>query len=245
MTWDFAETNPFSSTGGDIEGLSDGTADVLGTCVPQTSVVGTAFQLDAGVGLNSSQQVVCSSDPPYYDNIAYADLADCFYVWLRLGAGALLPSLFSTMLTPKDDEIIADPSRRGGRAEAQAFFESRIKRAIANMVRSTVDTVPTTLYYAYKQEESEGVSHDTLVASTGWETFLTAVSEAGFAITGTLPIHTEGPTRMRAMDSNALATSIVLVCRKRPPTALVATRADFRRLLRQELPAALKAFTAA
>ena len=241
MTWDFAETNPFSSTGGDLEGLANGTADVLISAVPQSSANGKAYQADAATYLSTGPLEVISSDPPYYDNIAYADLSDCFYVWLRIAAASILPELFSTVLTPKDAEIISEPNRRGGREAALRFFEDRIGVAVSRIVDAMAPAAPATLYYAYKQSEDDEVDGATVSASTGWETFLGALVASGLQTTGTIPIHTEGRTRMRAQASNALATSIVLVCRKRPPTAPTITRADFRRQLRAELPAALKA----
>jgi len=236
MTWDFAETNPFSGTGGDILGLCAGTADVLEASAVSLPAADVAVrQADAAAPRADSGLRVTCTDPPYYDNISYADLADCFYVWLRHAAGAVVPHLMRTMLTPKNDEIIADPSRRTDGESAKSFFERRIREAMDEVHQSAVPDVPTAIYYAFKQEEVGAQGS----ASTGWETFLQALVAAGFMITATVPVRTEGPTRMRAMGSNALASSVVLVCRPLPDGAPSSTRAEFRRLLRRELPGAL------
>jgi putative DNA methylase len=174
-------------------------------------------------------------DPPYYDNVPYADLSDYFYVWLRPCLRTIFPALFSTITVPKVEELVADAIRHGGKAEAEKFFVEGMTRAMRNLAIEAHPAFPMTVYYAFKQSESKGE----ITASTGWETFLNAVIEAGFAIDGTWPVRTEGRTRMRSFDSNALASSIVLVCRPRAANAPTVTRREFLTALKAELPDAL------
>jgi putative DNA methylase len=184
---------------------------------------------------------VISCDPPYYDNIGYADLSDFFYVWLRKSLKPIFPSLLSTLAVPKDEELVATPYRHGGKKEAETFFLEGMSRAIHNIARRAHPAFPVTVYYAFKQSDTkdeEGTS------STGWETFLQAVNDAGFGVTGTWPIRTELANRMRGAESNALASSIVLVCRARPETAPTASRKDFLRELERALPRELAEMTA-
>jgi len=236
MVWDYVETNPFAGAGGDFYGTSVSLCEVLDK-LSEPSQGGQAEQCDASLECERSSIAILSTDPPYYDNIGYADLSDFFYVWLRRSLRAIYPKLFGTMLVPKASELVATPYRHGGKAEAEAFFLDGMTRAIEAMVRATPKAVPVTIYYAFKQSElkTEGLS------STGWETFLDAVLRAGFSVTGTWPVRTELSNRMIASGTNALASSIVLVCRKRPTGAPTITRGDFRRLLKGELPGALKA----
>ena len=177
-----------------------------------------------------------STDPPYYDNISYADLSDFFYIWLRQILGGIYPSLFRTMLVPKVEELTAMTYRFGGsKREAYRFFEDGMLTAFQNMVCSVRDDIPTTVYYAYKQSEGD----ENGSTSTGWETMLSALVQSGFMITGTWPMRTERAGRTVSIDSNALASSIVLVCRKRSADAPVATRRDFLTALKRELRPAL------
>jgi len=176
-------------------------------------------------------------DPPYYDNVPYGDLSDFFYVWLRRSLRTEHPRLLATLLVPKAQELIAEPFRHGGRAGAEHFFVQKMFVLLGKLAMHSDDARPTTIFYAFKQSETgeDGTS------STGWETFLKGVIESGLAVSGTLPIRTERSGGLRELGRNSLASSIVLVCRKRPQDAPTITRADFRRLLRSELPAALKA----
>jgi putative DNA methylase len=233
ITWDFAETNPLSGTGGDLLGLADGTAAVLQD-VP-AGPKGAVTQQDAAANPLTATRVV-STDPPYYDNIGYADLSDYFYVWLRRSLKSVFPDLFATLAVPKAEELVATPYRHGNKEKAETFFLDGMAQAMRRLAEQAHPAFPVTIYYAFKQAESET---DASTASTGWETFLEAVIRAGFAVSGTWPIRTEGKTRMRGMSSNALASSIVLVCRPRPASAPVATRREFEKALRIELPAAL------
>jgi putative DNA methylase len=172
----------------------------------------------------------------YYDNVGYADLSDFFYVWLRRCLRSTLPELFSTLTVPKAEELVATPARHGGRKEAQDFFLSGMERTLVGLFERGHPAFPVTLYYAFKQADSQANDD---VSSTGWQTFLAAIIQSGFAITGTWPIQTEGIGRMRATDSNALASSIVLVCRKRDPEASTTSRREFLRELQSVLPDSL------
>jgi putative DNA methylase len=234
MTWDFAETNPFSGTGGDIAGLADGTSSVI-LQLP-IHPAGFAQCADAcSAPVDPSPKILCT-DPPYYDNVPYADLSDYFYVWLRHSLRRVLPDLFATLAVPKAEELVATPYRHGGKEKAEAFFLEGMTRAMQCLADEAHVAFPVIIYYAFKQSESntnEGTS------STGWETFLEAVINAGFAINGTWPLRTEGRTRMRSMGSNALASSIVLICRPRTENVPIATRREFLSALKAELPLAL------
>ena len=192
-------------------------------------------QAGAQTQLISTDKVI-STDPPYYDNIGYADLSDFFYVWLRHSLRSAFPDLFATLAVPKAEELVATPYRHGGKEPAEAFFLDGMTRAMHRLAEQAHPGFPVTIYYAFKQSETERESG---TASTGWETFLDAVIHAGFAISGTWPMRTELSRRILAMDTNALASSIVLACRQRPADAVTATRRDFLAALKVELPAAL------
>jgi putative DNA methylase len=183
-----------------------------------------------------------ATDPPYYDNIGYSDLADYFYVWLRRSIGSVYPNLFSTLLTPKEQELVATPYRFDGRkADAERFFEEGLRRSFERMREKHHPDFPLTLFYAFKQAETEGDGDVTgALVSTGWETMLTSLLRAGFAITGTWPMRTERGARSVGIGTNALASSVVLVCRPRPEDAPITTRQEFLRALRAELPDALR-----
>ena len=183
-------------------------------------------------GLESS---IVSTDPPYYDNIAYADLSDFFYVWLRRALRSVFPDLFATMAVPKMEDLVASPYRHGGREQAESFFMSGMAQALGRLSLKTPRSIPTTLYYAFKQSENKD---DRGFASTGWETFLDAVIRSGFEISGTWPMRTERPTGVKAAV-NALASSIVLVCRRRPHDAPICSRRELIDALKEELPPAL------
>jgi putative DNA methylase len=234
MVWDFAELNPFAGAGGDFLGIVDGAVKTLLNCPPPTK--GVVEQADAATQMLSSDHIV-STDPPYYDNISYADLSDFFYIWLRGSLKSVFPSLFSTVAVPKADELVASAFRHGGRDKAETFFLEGMTRAMHRLADQAHPAFPVTIYYAFKQSETndgEGTS------STGWDTFLDAVIRAGFAITGTWPMRTENQTRLVGMVTNALASSIVLVCRKRASDAATATRREFVTALKQELANAVR-----
>ena len=233
MVWDFAETNPFAGAGGDWMGMLDGASKVLTGLRPKAQ--GFAQQLDA-TSCNPGPAVV-ATDPPYYDNVGYADLSDFFYVWLRRSLAPIYPGLFSTMLTPKSAELVADPSRSDGdKAKAEQRFEEGFERAFANLRKTADPAYPMTVFYAFKQAEYD----QTGVASTGWETMLAGLIRSGFAVTATWPVRTEGEGRLRNQASNALASSIVLACRPRSETAGITDRRGFLAALHAELPKALR-----
>jgi putative DNA methylase len=234
MTWDYAEANPLSDSTGCWNGAIEWVTQVL-ELMPATCG-STAQQADAAQQRISSGKVV-STDPPYYDNVPYADLSDYFYVWLRRSIRPLFPDLFSTLAVPKAEELVAFAYRHDGKSGAEKFFLNGMTQAMRRLAEQAHPVFPVTIYYAFKQSENDGVES---TASTGWETFLDAVIQANFEIDGTWPMRTERPGRLRETGSNALASSIVLVCRKRNDTAPTATRRDFVVALKVELPQALR-----
>lgn len=233
MVWDYAEVNPFAGAGGDFFGIIAGTRDILRE-LPQTAI-GHATQADAIDQVTSLNKVV-STDPPYYDNISYADLSDFFYVWLRHPLRTSYPDLLATLASPKSEELVASPYRHGSKERAEEFFLDGMTQAMHRLADGTHPAFPVTIYYAFKQAERKDGSG---VASTGWATFLGAVMEAGWSITGTWPVRTENATKLLAQNANALASSIALACRPRPVNAPAATRREFQTALRSELPSAL------
>jgi putative DNA methylase len=242
MAWDFAELSPFGTLA-PIDSIFASSATSLES-VPALRV-GQADQHDAAALNYSLQHALISTDPPYYDNVGYADLSDFFYVWLRRSLGKIYPDLFSTLLVPKAQELTASPYRfDGSREKAMRFFEDGLGHAFVRMRAVQRSDYPMTVYYAFKQAESagygNGLSESTMVsASTGWETMLEGLLKAGFAITGTWPMRTERGSRSISIGTNALASSIVLVCRPRPTNASMATRKEFVRALQNELSKAL------
>ena len=237
MIWDYAEGNPLGDSSGSWTVFVDGVVKAFSKTFEkvQSTASGRSQHSDAGTQDFSRHRVV-STDPPYYDNIGYADLSDFFYVWLRRSLQPVFPDLFATLAVPKAEELVATPYRHGSRAAAETFFLDGMTLALRRLAEQAHPGFPVTIYYAFKQSESKG---DVGTASTGWETFLDAVIRAGFAITGTWPMRTENSSRMRGMDSNALASSIVLACRPRSAHAPSATRREFQEALRTELPEAL------
>jgi len=232
MSWDFAEVNPLSTQSGSFENALDYTAKGV---VCAGAVHGCAIQADAGTQATSIDRVV-STDPPYYDDIGYADLSDSFYVWLRRSLRPVFPDLFATLAVPKAEELVATPYRHGSKKKAEAFFLDGMTQAMRRLAIQAHPAFPVTIYYAFKQAESDGSDGTT---NTGWDTFLAAIIEAGLAITGTWPMRTELSNRMIGSGSNALASSIVLVCRKRLADAPRATRREFVTALKAQLPVAL------
>ena len=233
MTWDFAEGNPLSSSTGSFASLLRWVEKAL--AATHSVAPGIAIQADASAQRLTSAKVV-STDPPYYDNIGYADLSDFFYLWLRRALKPVFPKLFGTLAVPKAEELVATPYRHGSRAAAEDFFLSGMTNALRQLAIRTHPGFPITVYYAFKQSETRGSAG---TASTGWETFLDAVIRSGFTITGTWPVRTERSERPVGTGTNALASSIVLVCRHRLTDAPLASSREFRTALRSELPAAL------
>ena len=243
MVWDFGEGNPLASSSGSwivlIDGVVKAFTKAFETVAP--TAYGFAQQDDAGTQVLSRDKIV-SIDPPYYDNIGYADLSDFFYVWLRRSLRSVFPNLFATMSVPKAEELVATPYRHNGSKEqAETFFMDGMTRAMKRLTLQSHPAFPITIYYAFKQSESKG---DMGITSTGWETFLDAAIYAGFSVTGTWPMRTENTTRLVGMGTNALASSIVLACRTRPDNAPMATRREFVDALKEELPAALRTMQA-
>ena len=234
MTWDFPEANPLAdsfhcSFVNSVEWVSKSIQNLPAKNVGEIRHVNAQDALIQGN--------VISTDPPYYDNIGYADLSDFFYGWLKRALRDVYPDLFSFVVATKAEELVATPYRHGGREAAEAFFLDGMSRAVANMARQASDLFPATIYYAFRQSEiaQEGIS------STGWATFLQAVIDAGFSVVGTWPVRTERSARSTAIGTNALANSVVLVCRKRAADAGVITRTEFIRALKRELPPAIAA----
>ncbi|MXW35905.1 MAG: DUF1156 domain-containing protein, partial [Chloroflexi bacterium] len=236
MIWDYAESNPFSFASGNWAGTA---LEWIGRVVQNlagTLTRAAVIQQDAAGKTPLLYRSVVATDPPYYDNIGYADLSDFFYVWHRRTLRDVWPGLYRRVLAPKDEELVATPHRHGGKEAAERFFMEGMGQALRNMHTAGTDGFPVTIYYAFKQAEvaKEGLT------SPGWATFLHAVSGAGYVIDGTWPVRTERSARTVSLGANALASSIVLVCRKRPDDASAITRRDFVASLRANLPDALK-----
>ena len=242
MVWDFAEANVFSTSTQNWMAQIAWVAKAVQT-LPSDGHNSVAFQADAASfaeGVHGWQQphsdLVISTDPPYYDNVGYADLSDFFYVWLRRTLRGVFPDLFATMAVPKAEEMVATPYRHGSKREAESFFLSGMTRAMQRLAELSHLGLPITIYYAFKQSEKKGEG----VTSTGWETFLDAAINVGLVITGTWPVRTERGARALAIGTNALASSIVIVCRPRSADAPLATRREFVDALKAELPDALR-----
>ncbi|NCC05042.1 MAG: DUF1156 domain-containing protein [Proteobacteria bacterium] len=236
MVWDYTESNPFCNSSGNWNlGVSQAFKLLLNSPVSER---GYSSQNDAQSQDISTNKII-STDPPYYDNIGYADLSDFFYVWLRKSLKLIFPGLYSTVAVPKAEELVATPYRHGGKAEAEAFFLEGMTQAIRNLAEQAHTAFPVTIYYAFKQSETKEGSG---TSNTGWDTFLEAVLRAGFSIHGTWPMRTEYTGNLKG-KTNALASSIVLVCRKRPSDALTISRREFIRELNAALPEALDEMT--
>ncbi len=231
MVWDFAETAPFSSSSGNFTGMLDWVIKVVHD-LPNGN--GHAIQADATT--RDYSNVLVSTDPPYYDNVPYADLSDFFYVWMRRSLGKFLPNTLSTVLTPKSDELVADSFRHGGKDAAEVFFENGFTRVFEQLRKDTPPDFPVTVFYAFRQSETV----DGSTASTGWQTLLEGMIGTGWEVTATWPIRTELANRMRGFESNALASSIVLALRPRSISAEAVGRRAFISTLKQEMPNALE-----
>ena len=229
MLWDYGEANILGNcVGGFVTSVN-----FISKCIKKLhgKNAGFAIQADAATQEISYNKIV-STDPPYYDNVNYSDLSDFFYVWMRSSLKSVFPNLFNTMLTPKNEEIVATPYRHQNREVADTFFMNGMTNALKQLAKQSHPTFPLTIYYAFKQDAN--------TASAGWESFLEAVINAGFTITGTWPMRSEQVTRMVGMGTNALASSIVLVCRKRQNKKSISRR-QFKRELKTTLPESLEA----
>ncbi len=235
MVWDFAEANPLSKSSGNFLSGVNQASELLRRRIPASS--GHAYQEDAASQASSLSRII-STDPPYYDNIGYADLSDFFYVWLRRSLKPIFPGLFSTLATPKAEELVATPYRHGNKEAAEKFFLDGMTQAMERLAEQAHPAFSTTIYYAFKQSELKKPG----AVSTGWETFLEAVLRAGFCIAGTWPVRTELIGNLKKV-TNALASSIILVCRKRNVQAATVTRREFLRELNAALPEALADMT--
>ena len=237
MVWDYAESNPFSNSTGNFLGAVNWVVDAMANLPAiQKGYAGQhAAQVDCGI-----RDYMVSTDPPYYDNIGYADLSDYFYIWMRKSIRDIYPRLFSTMLVPKAEELVAIPYRfDGDSSKAKAFFEDGMLETCRQLYKYASDEYPISIYYAYKQSNTKEENDSKNTASDGWETMLSSIIKANLMITGTWPMHTERETGLKA-HVNALASSVVLVCRKRPENASVCTRRIFVNDLKRELRPALK-----
>lgn len=239
MTWDFPEVNILGNSVGSVSQIVDYIASCIET-IPNSTARGKAEQANAQMDCGL-RNIMVSTDPPYYDNIGYADLSDFFYIWMRRTLRNVYPELFRTMLVPKAEELTAIPYRFDGSTEkARDFFEDGMLETCKQIYKYARNDIPVTIYYAYKQSDSDEGESESNVASTGWETMLKAIIDAGFTITGTWPMRTEQAYRAVSMGTNALASSIVLVCRKRSQEAPVCTRRNFINELKRELRPALQ-----
>jgi putative DNA methylase len=237
MLWDYAENNVFAEAAGDY-GVS--LANLIKALERLPGVgLGHVIQADAQTQRISFRKTI-STDPPYYDNVGYGDLSDFFYVWLRRTLKPIFPALLSTIAVPKDEELIAAPHRHGSKGKAEAFFLNGMTLAMHGLAEQAHPEMPITIYYAFKQSETES---DVGTASTGWETFLEAVNKAGLLISGTWPMRTELTNKVSGIGNNMLASSIILVCRKRPADAPSVSRREFLRELNAVLPEALDEMT--
>ena len=232
MVWDYAEVNPFSFSTGSFANMYEWIWQSIISC--SAVHLGIATQSDAQTQTISNGKVV-STDPPYYDNIGYADLSDFFYVWMRRSLRDIFPDLFATIAVPKAEELVATPYRHGSKEKAETFFLNGMTDAMRHLAEQAHPAFPVTIYYAFKSSDTD----DSGTGNTGWETFLEAVLKAGFAITGTWPMNTERGGRMIGNGTNALASSIVLVCRKRDTDAEEIGRREFLQELKRVMPDAL------
>lgn len=235
MNWDYAELNPFSKASANWSSQVAWICKVLQN-LPASSA-SEVMQMDAKKRTRLESNVVISTDPPYYDNIGYANISDFFYVWLRINLKDIWPDLFSTLFTPKAEELIADPGRHGGMEGAREHFESGIADFFKCLAKAQNSTIPATIHYGYKASE---VTKEGKVISTGWDTFLQGIVDAGLQVTATWPLRTERMGRLVSIGANALASSVVLACRPKFVKPVIATRSEFLDALWSELPRDVK-----
>ena len=247
IVWDFAEANTLGNSVGSWSTCSEYVADCVEVITAGSARRGHARQIDAATGANDLPNLLVSTDPPYYDNVPYADISDFFYAWLRRTIGHQYPDLFGTVLVPKLRELTASPGRFDGDNEkAKEHFESGFRKAFMALREKMDPRFPLTVYYAFKQDdEDSGADEEARGAAsvdltTGWETLLEALVSSGFQITGTWPVRASQAWRMRAMGANALASYIVLACRPRAIDATETDRRSFVAELKRELPSALR-----
>jgi putative DNA methylase len=236
MVWDFAEGNPLGNSSGSWKVLLDGARRAFASPAFARGDVAAGSVRQADAAARDYSGFVISTDPPYYDNIGYSDLSDFFYVWLRRSLRTVMPTLFSTMLVPKSDELVANAYRHGGSSGAEEFFETGFRNVFARVREDASTEYPISVYYAFKQSESSADGE----ASTGWETLLEGMIRTGWEITSTWPLRTETSSRMQAQGQNALASSIVLTVRPRPLASPTTDRRGFIAALEAELPDALR-----
>lgn len=236
MPWDFAEANPFAETAGGWGAAVEAVARALAAAPAAEADVPPAecVQADAASPAPGRGGMLVCTDPPYFDKVPFADTADLFYVWLRPTIGDVYPDLFRTVLTPKAEELVADPHRFGGAEAARARFRERMTASFTTL-RAAAGPHPLCVFYAF-QERSGAAG-----TAVGWEVVLESMVAAGLQVTGTWPLRTEHAQRLRTKASNTLASTIVLVCRPRPADAHRIPRREFAALLRRELPGALAA----
>lgn len=232
MVWDYAEANPFSSSSGNFLGQIEWVAKA----VEHAPAVAKGVATQISASQRDYSKLVISTDPPYYDNIGYSDLSDFFYVWLRRSLRGIYPQLVGTMLTPKAEELVANPYRHDGKEGAARFFVDGFNSVFARIRQGALPSVPLTVYYAYKQQDADAEG----TTSTGWHTLLDGLISTGWEITATWPVRSELSNRMLSQGTNALASSIVLACRPRPENAESTTRRGFVARLKSELPEALR-----
>lgn len=235
MTWDFAEVNVFSNSSGSYNNMLESVIKNVAALSSTKNSIAINHDAQTDCGLRN---IMISTDPPYYDNIGYADLSDYFYVWMRRSLKQYYPDIFKTMLVPKAEELVATPYRfDGSKEKAKSFFEDGMFHTCEQLYKYSREDIPVTIYYAYKQSDN---NERDKTSSSGWETMLSAIVKSGFQITGTWPMETERDARNVAIDTNALASSIVLVCRKRPQDAPVCSLRDFQKALSKDLRPALQ-----
>ncbi len=237
MSWDFCEINPFELGAGSL-GATIKTLRTAIEVLPQNArPLASVAQRDAAARVAEFSGAVISTDPPYYDVVPYADLSDFFYCWARYQLKDIWPDELATLSSPKAEELVADSKRHGSKEAAKNFFEDGMTTFMKSVAKCQTNEAPATIFYAYKATErsNEGVG-----VSSGWDTFLQAIVNAGLVVTATWPVRTENKTRLRAMNSNALATSVVLACRKRDSDASIGTRGELMAALKSELPDVIK-----
>jgi len=232
MTWEYAEANPFGKSSGDYRSCLKIVKDFLDACTPNAPGKAFASAAQSFCPINSGDPVVISTDPPYYDNISYSELADFFYVWQKRMFANISPEMYLTLGSPKGEELLASIYRYESREKANLGFLEGMSNSLSNIAKVSHPAYPVTLYYAFKQSE---LSEEEGCASTGWESFLESVISAGLVITATWPLRTEKEGRLLAFETNALASCIVLVCRKRVENPKVIDRREFRRRIRIDI----------